>query len=102
MKLLHGDNLPLLSDSQRDYLLILRKSFLEKQYIKYKFQDIEICPLVNDPNIYGVSIHQMVYLKGVVKDLGFLTLFLELNKQGNDLMVNSYTCTVNKIDPCFP
>ena len=99
LKLLNGDNTTLLTDSQKDYLVILRKSFIQKQFINYKFQEIELSPLVDDPNVFCVSIHQTMCLKGENNDLGFLTLFLEFNKQGTDFILLNYKCSENKIDP---
>jgi hypothetical protein len=102
IKSIIGSNLQNLSESQKNYLSLLRKGFKDKEYINYSFQEIEFCPLINDSTLYGISIHQKMIKKGIDADLGYLTLFLEEISKGNDLTLNSFKISTNKIDPCFP
>jgi len=97
-----GSNQQFSSESQKNYLALLRKGFKDREYINYSFQEIEFCPLINDSTLYGISIHQRMTKKGIDADLGYLTLFLEEISKGSDLILNSFKISTNKIDPCFP
>ena len=102
MKLLLGDNPPTLTESQREYLLIIKKSFKERGFTNYSFDDIELCPIINDQTIFGVSIYQKYNRESKTSILGYLTLVLEMQNQKNSFTINSFKASKDKLDPCFP
>ncbi len=102
MKLLLGENPPTLSDSQKEYLSKLKQSIKVKGFTNYSLDDIEVCPIINDQTIYGVSIYHKYSRDGKTSNLGYLTLLLELQNQANSFLVNSFKASIDKLDPCFP
>jgi len=102
MKLLLGTNPPNLTESQKEYLFNLRQCFKVKGFTNYSLNDIDVCPIINDQTIFGVSIYHKYSRDGKISNLGYLTLLLENQNQANSFVVNSFKASIDKLDPCFP
>ena len=102
MKLLNWNSNVTANDKERYYIENVQKACRERGFINFNFQDIEICRVKNEPNIYGVSIKQSWSCDNRKTIEGFLTLLLELNSQNNNFTINTFRWSESKIDPCFP
>ncbi len=102
IKLLLGDNPQILAESQKDYMKLIMKDFKKTGFSNYSFSDIELCPIIKDQAIYGVSIYQKYIRDSQAISLGYLTLLLEFQNQKNSFIINNFKVSVNKLDPCFP
>jgi len=84
------------SSGQNDYLNNLRQTLHANSFIRFSFEQIEICPIASNPSIYGVSIHHGWQIPGSNKVEGYLTLFLEAGKQ---VTLNNFKWTHDKYEP---